>query len=285
MKKTIEDHMGNTFPTIDAMCKRYDIPYNQYYNRKRMGWELKRILTTPVRPRSKPAKDHLGKQYASKEEMCQAWHIEYNVYIGRVNRGWTQEEALTIPNNQGYHGKAVPDHRGNVFRSITKLCEHYNISESSFRYFISNDLTTAEAITKCIAQRDNRTVKAPDHKGNVFVSKKERAAHYNLDRDTVRERLKDGWDLQTALETPKKEHPRHANIIVPRKDHKGNTFATSTDLAESYGLNRRTVYKRLQNGWTLQEALETPPHKRRGSNPENKKNKDDSDAISPNLTS
>lgn len=42
--KTCEDHLGKKFKT---MCEHYGIPESTYQTRKRNGWELERILTTP----------------------------------------------------------------------------------------------------------------------------------------------------------------------------------------------------------------------------------------------
>lgn len=47
--KPCEDHLGNPFKTMKAMCESYGIPYSTYLRRKKNGWELERILTTPPR--------------------------------------------------------------------------------------------------------------------------------------------------------------------------------------------------------------------------------------------
>lgn len=47
--KPCEDHLGNKFRTIKDMCIYHGIPPETYQSRKKRGWELERILTTPVK--------------------------------------------------------------------------------------------------------------------------------------------------------------------------------------------------------------------------------------------
>ena len=47
--KPCEDHLGNTFHTAKEMSIHYGIPYETYQSRKRRGWDIERILTTPVK--------------------------------------------------------------------------------------------------------------------------------------------------------------------------------------------------------------------------------------------
>lgn len=47
--KPQQDHMGTWFESLTAMCLHYGLDTNQYSTRKRSGWSLEKILTTPVR--------------------------------------------------------------------------------------------------------------------------------------------------------------------------------------------------------------------------------------------
>ncbi len=47
--KPCTDHLGNKFKTAKDMCVFYGIPESTYMSRKRQGWDLERILTTPPR--------------------------------------------------------------------------------------------------------------------------------------------------------------------------------------------------------------------------------------------
>lgn len=47
------DHLGNSFPSLGAMCKYWGISKTVYHGRIRRGWSLERTLTSPVRLISK----------------------------------------------------------------------------------------------------------------------------------------------------------------------------------------------------------------------------------------
>lgn len=46
----------------------------------------------------------------------------------------------------------------------------------------------------------------------------------------------------------------------PVTDHKGRQFKNKSDMSRYYNLKVTTFYQRINRGWTLQKALETPTH-------------------------
>ena len=102
-KKPISDHIGNTFDSIESMCRYYDIPRTTYRRRLERGWELKDILTIPKRETGygipQPCCDHFGNKYNSVNEMCKAYNIPRSTFSTRIDSKWSLEEALTIPRN------------------------------------------------------------------------------------------------------------------------------------------------------------------------------------------
>lgn len=47
----VEDHLGNKYKDVRTMANSYGLKYNTYVMRRRRGWSLERILTTPTRKR------------------------------------------------------------------------------------------------------------------------------------------------------------------------------------------------------------------------------------------
>lgn len=204
-KKGYPDHLGNHYATLKDLCTQYNITQAAYYNRKQLGWDLERILTTPCQSRSKISTDHLGNEYPSEEEMCKHYNIESYLFRKRMSSGkWTLEEALTTPSGERCKRGDIADGFGNSFLNYSALCRYHNIDEARFRSWRSKGLSIKDAITN--AKQNHRSKAVPDHKGNLFVSLAEMAAHYGLDRDTLYQRLKNGWTLEDALETPKRKY-------------------------------------------------------------------------------
>ena len=47
--KVVKDHKGNEFKNMKELCKAYDISYQTYMSRIRIGWTLEKALTTKKR--------------------------------------------------------------------------------------------------------------------------------------------------------------------------------------------------------------------------------------------
>ena len=203
-KRGRTDHLGNQYSSVEELCNHYNITYAVYYNRQQLGWDLERILTTPCQPKNKVSTDHLGTVYQTEQEMCAHYNIEPRLFQKRMKSGsWTLKEALTTPPGARCKRGDIADGFGNVFLNYSELCRYHNIDEARFRSWRRKGLSVKDAINK--SKHNHRSKAVPDHKGNIFASFAEMAAHYNLDRDTLYQRLKNGWALEDALETPKRK--------------------------------------------------------------------------------
>lgn len=101
------------------------------------------------------------------------------------------------------------------------------------------DKVTERANTACM-----------DHLGNCYQSKKEMYRSYGVDASTVLTRLKNGWTLKDALETPTKR--REA------VDHLGNRYSSVAEMCRHYEISISQYETRMQHGWSIERALETP---------------------------
>lgn len=105
------DHLGQTFPSQNAMFKHWGISQGCGIRRLRKGWSIKEILTTPPdihkgSARS-PCKDHLGRVYPSVTAMARHYGLTPNVLHGRLNLGWPLMAALTTPAGASRHFKGI----------------------------------------------------------------------------------------------------------------------------------------------------------------------------------
>lgn len=91
--ETVTDHTGKEFKSVGAMCEYWGINRGVYYSRRSLGWDLKRILTTPVA--GYVCYDHLGNKFGSQCKMCEYWGITTEVFFLRKKAGLSLEECLT----------------------------------------------------------------------------------------------------------------------------------------------------------------------------------------------
>lgn len=93
----VKDHIGQSFPSVEAMCLYYDIPMVTYMFRRTQGWDLREALTTPVGAfQKRTVFDHMGQKYESVDAMCRHYRVAVSTFKDRIKKGWSLEKALTV---------------------------------------------------------------------------------------------------------------------------------------------------------------------------------------------
>ena len=97
-----------------------------------------------------------------------------------------------------------------------------------------------------------------DHLGNTYASLKDMLAFWNIPKSAYHARIKRGWTLQKALETPV-----NPGIVT---DHLGNKYNSISDMCKFWNIERQVYYSRInQYGWPVEKALTTPSGEIKGS--------------------
>ena len=117
------DHKGLEYSSLEDLCNTYNVTVSMYRKRKYAGWDLEKILTTPV---TKEVRDHEGNVFNTVNEMCVYWNTDYMVYYRLKNSGHTLEECLTYRAHKKKKSNTnVVDHTGKEFGSIKEMCDYY----------------------------------------------------------------------------------------------------------------------------------------------------------------
>lgn len=106
--KKVKDHLDNEFNSVKEMIEYYNLDYGIYYNRRKLGWSLEKILTTKRLTTGRASEkyeknfykkyyDHLGNEYNTLKKMCDCYGIDQTSYIWRINHDWPLKYALTVP--------------------------------------------------------------------------------------------------------------------------------------------------------------------------------------------
>lgn len=97
-----------------------------------------------------------------------------------------------------------------------------------------------------------------DHKGNKYNNVVEMCRAYNISKITYYKRVKNGWSMGKALETP----VRRWNSI-PSVDHLGQEFENTKSMCEHWEIAVNTYYKYLSEGYSIEEILTGKARKQR----------------------
>lgn len=143
--KAIKDFKGKQYPSITAMCKSYNMPYDLVRDRLSKGFSVKDALTVPLGYRRIKSVDHLGHEFSCEAEMCRFWGINPAIYRYRFKvQGLSLKDSLTL---KGRCRHVVTDHKGNTFASVYQMCRFWEICPSTYTYRLNKGLSQSVALT------------------------------------------------------------------------------------------------------------------------------------------
>lgn len=145
-----QDHLGNHYNSQIEMARTYGLTKDQFIARRRLGWDLERILTTPVgNGANNQAFVFNGTSYTSKRDFCRKNGLNYDVFIHRTNAGMSFEEAVAAAIKSKNRPRLDPvDHKNNRYTSIKEMCEAYGVSVNTLTYRLKHNWTLEDALTK-----------------------------------------------------------------------------------------------------------------------------------------
>ena len=160
------------------------------------------------------------------------------------------------------HGAMVcTDHLGKEYPSKRALLDEYEIADVSLRYRLNKKGMSLEEALTTPSARSNRggTEAVTDHLGKEYPSKAEMCAAYGIKRATFFRRLRCGWTLKDALETPMKQHLQHIQryIIGPN----GQKYTCIEQMCTEWGITREEYCTNIKLGLSMKDALTTHPEK------------------------
>lgn len=93
-----------------------------------------------------------------------------------------------------------------------------------------------------------------------YVKISELAHKHNIPVHLLHNRLERGWTLKEAVEIPKKRKQRMLNVTL--YEYQGKLMSVK-QISQKYNINTKTIYKRLNSGWSIEETIEIPLAKRK----------------------
>lgn len=218
-KKPINEEYIHGFESfiraLPSICKANGNSIEMVIARLADDWDLTEAIKTPI---SVKVYDHKGKKYETMQEMVKVYCKGINSHLGAVQltdmlvRGnRTIADSLLLLSKGSTSHKDTPeyirDHNGNFWETIDRMCRHYKVPTDKVKSLLDTGYSVGDAIKISMAalrkaKPEKKEEKIVDHKGNVYNSISELAERYGLRSDTLRGRIRRGWDLERALTTP-----------------------------------------------------------------------------------
>ncbi len=232
-----EDHLGNKFESIRAMCDYWRIPRTTFFQRRAKGWDLEKCLSpieTKRRHTARHVSDGHGNDYESLDAMCAAYDITKQQYIINIRNNLSVQDALTARTEKPEHPK---DHKGVEYDSINALCRAYGITKTVLRSRLELGWTLAEILEN--PENHNHYIKSKDHENKRFSSQKAMLDAHGVSYATYTHRIRKGCDIETAL-TADSLH------LIPSKDCEGNEFPCQAAMLEYWLMTNGTYANRKE---------------------------------------
>lgn len=248
----VYDHQGNVFKAIDEMCKYWNISKRTYESRISKGMTVEKALITPCR--TYKVKDHTGREFNNLDEMCKHWNISKSFYARRIKLGMTVEEALTTSYPRQHSSTLLKeiskqiknnrliDHLGNEYSSLELMCAKYGIEPKLFMSRIKSKWSVERALTEIPRNKKRKR----------WASIKEQANKNGISSGALYSRLARGMSVEEATSKPL-QHKTNSEY-----SYNGKCYNSLTELCREYNVSYDVVCYRVNTGWDLESAIETP---------------------------
>lgn len=79
-----EDHLGNRYPSLNAMCRAYGLTRHRYSSRIKMGWPMERALTEPYVVNNKSFTDPAGREFPTMRDVANWYALPKYAFQGNA---------------------------------------------------------------------------------------------------------------------------------------------------------------------------------------------------------
>lgn len=254
-----KDHLGKEFKQQAAMCRYWRIPCSVFryrINTKKMS--IEEALTSPVKQTYDPVYTKRGKLVGyGMQNQANELGLTSQQLKNRLEKG-IGKNKLSQPLVNG-RSKKCKDHLGQKFDQLEDMCRQHNISVAAFNYRLQQGYSVEDALT--LPLNHGKTVVVGD---KVYSSISSACKDNNIDPQTYTYRLQQGLSVEDAL-SPERLRMREA-LGKQCEDHLGNKYIQTKQMCDHYGIQLQTYMKRIQRGYSVKDALETPVRQKKGQN-------------------
>jgi hypothetical protein len=94
-EKTVKDHLGNKYNSVNEMLEHYGISHIKYMERLKRGYTLEQALMGDANFAANECCDHLGNVFKKKKDMALYWNTKSASIWSKLKKGKSLEYALT----------------------------------------------------------------------------------------------------------------------------------------------------------------------------------------------
>lgn len=148
----------------------------------------------------------------------------------------------------------IKDIRGKEFNTEKDMCDHWNLSYSTYQDRKYNGWSLRDRLLGRSARhgRNKKVEDLTDPNGRVWNNQKEMSEAWNVKYETFCGRRRRGMSVSEALTY---QHPTSTVSESERTDHTGKVFDSKKAMFDFWNTDQASVDQAIKNGHTLEEAL------------------------------
>jgi hypothetical protein len=256
--KTVR-YKGVNYPSLSAAARARGLAVYTVHSRLRGGWSLERALETekPKGRREKRTISYGGATYPTLKAAAEAHGLAPGTLCARLGNGWDLARALETEKPKGRREKRTISYGGATYPTLKAAAEAHGLAPGTLCARLGNGWDLARAL-ETETKESYSKAKSVSYDGTAYPSLKAAAEAHGLAPSVLYARLGNGWDLERALETEKKEGYSKAKSV----SYDGTAYPTLKAAAEAHGFAPGVLYARLRLGWSLEEALSSAPRRK-----------------------
>ena len=228
MVSYVTDYDGNTFSSVEDMCKHHNVSVSTYNRRTAAGWCNRDALTNDIFAIDTNITDFSGNMFRSFRALADAYGVSPTELAASLKAGVSLEVALKT----NCKPRKVKDHKGVEYKSKLDMCEAYNISLETLNKRLLKGISLEDALTR---------------KDFDYVSRESLIA-----------------DVEELLLDKASKNAKTSKIGRRKKeveDGLGNTFSSMVKLCKFHNADYGTYTRMLKCGSSPVDALEAAKEK------------------------
>lgn len=196
--------------------------------------------------------------------VCDEWRRSFSAFLADVGEKGDDDTVERVdvdghyePGNviwlpRAYQNKNKRNNRRIEHGGVTKIAadwaREFGVSAGALLYRLDSGVPFEDAVTKVVQSRVMTRLYRGEQKATAELE-----AVAGVPHKTITDRIRSGWSVEEAVETPVSQARKSSEI-----EWEGRKWSIVA-LAEHVGMSHRTLYARLRYyGFTVAEAIQTP---------------------------
>lgn len=246
-------YKGEYFSDYRTFCKHIGLSHITLGDRIRKGQTLEEAVE--VKGRFLRKIEYKGKVYSSLAELARTFGISRDSLNNRLEKGMSLEEAINTPLKE--QNKYLLDGKYVKYPEVKRYCQEYGANESTVMQYWSDkggkSLDVRDIVKILLEKKENRIV---SYHGKKYPTMTNALSELKIKESptTIKNRMeKHGMSFEEVVDAD----PRmfKGGRIFQYKDE---VYYSFKELSEGVNIPEGTLRKRLNNGLSVEEAVEAP---------------------------